>query len=462
MKHLTILIAFTLLSLGLVASEIDGQWNGMLDIYGTKLRIVVHITETDSGLVATLDSPDQGAYDLLADSVSYADSKVNIVLKQLDATYDGTLEGDKINGTLRQAWLELPLEFSREEIAAPVYNRPQTPEEPYPYLSRDVTFDNPEAGITLSGTFTLPSEEGVYPAVVLVSGSGPQDRNEELMNHKPFLVLSDYLTRAGIAVLRYDDRGTADSDGDFSTATTYDLLDDALSAVTWLKAQPQVGSIGVIGHSEGGIIAPMASVKDEDIDFIVLLAGTGMPSDQLLAKQGELIMRAMGTPEEEIASTLAFNRQVYDMILTTLDEEQIRAQLDLMIESALADSSRKFAQGLTPEEIKQSMATQLINPWMLNFIRMDPRRTLSWVKVPVLALNGSRDLQVPAMENLGGIAEALLMGGNTSFKTFEYYGLNHLFQFAETGSPSEYGSIEETFNEAVMRDIAEWVLGLEF
>jgi len=223
-----------------------------------------------------------------------------------------------------------------------------------------------------------------------------------------------------------------------------------------------VGSIGVIGHSEGGIIAPMASVKDEDIDFIVLLAGTGMPSDQLLAKQGELIMRAMGTPEEEIASTLAFNRQVYDMILTTLDEEQIRAQLDLMIESALADSSRKFAQGLTPEEIKQSMATQLINPWMLNFIRMDPRRTLSWVKVPVLALNGSRDLQVPAMENLGGIAEALLMGGNTSFKTFEYYGLNHLFQFAETGSPSEYGSIEETFNEAVMRDIAEWVLGLEF
>jgi hypothetical protein len=461
-KHLIIFIALTLLCFGLGATQIDGQWNGLLDIYGTKLRLVIHITEPDSGLVATLDSPDQGAYGLVADSISFADGTVKFALKQLNATYDGTLEGDLIKGTFRQAWLELPLELSREELAAPVYNRPQTPEEPYPYVSRDVTFENTEAAITLAGTFTLPSEEGVYPAVVLVSGSGPQDRNEELMNHKPFLVLSDYLTRAGIAVLRYDDRGTASSGGDFGTATTYDLVEDALSAVAWLKTQPQVGSIGVIGHSEGGIIAPMASVKDPDIDFIVLLAGTGIPSDQLLMRQSELIMRAMGTPEDEISNTLAFNRSVYDMILTTLDEEQIRTQLDLLIEKAMADSSRDFAPGLSSDEVKESMATQLINPWMLNFIRLDPRRTLSWVQVPVLALNGSKDLQVPAMENLGGIAESLFLGGNTSFKTIEYNSLNHLFQYAGTGSPSEYGSIEETFNEAVMRDIVEWILGLEF
>jgi len=458
-KHLTILIALTLLCLGLAASELDGQWNGMLDIYGTQLRIVVHVTETDSGLVATLDSPDQGAYDIPADSISFKDGEVEIVLGSLKASYKGTLEGTKISGTFRQAWLELPLEFTREEIAAPSYNRPQTPEEPYPYVSRDVSFVNPESGNKLAGTFTLPSEEGVYPAVVLVSGSGGQDRNEELMNHKPFLVLSDYLTRAGIAVLRYDDRGIGESEGDFLTATTYDLMSDALSAVNWLREQPQVVKTGIAGHSEGGIIAPMAAMMDPAIDFIVLLAGTGIPGDQLLMRQGELVMRAMGTPEEEITRTLAFNRKVYDLILSTTDETEIRAQLDLLVEAAMADSLTNFAPGYTMEEIQESMASQLISPWMINFIRLDPRVFLREIKTPVLALNGSRDLQVPALENLGGITSALLEAGNDSFKVIEYYGLNHLFQFSQTGSPSEYGSIEETFNAAVMKDIAEWILG---
>ena len=460
MKRVLLIVGLMLLSFGLSAYDLSGQWNGMLDIYGTKLRLVVHIAETDSGLVATLDSPDQGAFEIPADRISFNEGELEIVMEALKASIKGTLEGDVINATFRQAWMELPLELTREEIAAPVINRPQHPVEPFPYLSKDVYFRNEAADITLAGTFTLPSEEGVFPAVVLVTGSGGQDRNEELMGHKPFLVLSDHLTRAGIAVLRYDDRGIAESEGDFLSATTYDLASDALSAVNWLKSQPQVGKIGIIGHSAGGIIAPIAASRSEEVDFIVLLAGTGIPSDELLIKQSELIMRAMGTPEDQISQTLAFNRKIYDMILTTMDEDEIRARLDLLVEEAMADTTISIVQDMTAEEVKESMASQLIGPWMLTFMRLDPRVYLEQVRVPVLALNGSRDLQVPAQENLDGIAKALLKGGNTRFRLIEYYGLNHLFQFSETGSPSEYGSIEETFNPAVMRDIAEWVLGL--
>lgn len=460
MKRVFVLIGLMLLCLGLAAYDLTGQWNGMLDIYGSKLRLVVHIAETDSGLVATLDSPDQGAFEIPADRISFNEGELEIVMEALKASIKGTLEGDVINATFRQAWMELPLELTREEIAAPVINRPQHPEEPFPYVSKDVYFSNEAADITLAGTFTLPSEEGVFPAVVLVTGSGGQDRNEELMGHKPFLVLSDHLTRAGIAVLRYDDRGIAESEGDFHSATTYDLATDALSAVNWLKSQPQVGKIGIIGHSEGGIIAPIAASRSEDVDFIVLLAGTGIPSDELLIKQSELIMRAMGTPEDQISQTKAFNRKIYDMILTTMDEDEIRARLDLLVEEAMADTTISIVQDMTAAEVKESMASQLIGPWMLTFMRLDPRVYLEQVKVPVLALNGSRDLQVPALENLDGIAKALLKGGNTRFRIIEYYGLNHLFQFSETGSPSEYGSIEETFNPVVMKDIAEWVLGL--
>lgn len=458
MRKTLLITTLALISLALGAEGIEGQWNGMLDIYGTKLRLVVHFAETDSGLVATVDSPDQGAFGMEADSASFEDGTVEIRLESIKASYKGTLREGKLCGTFSQASLELPLDLAREELAAPVYNRPQNPVEPYPYISRDVTFENPSAGITLAGTLTLPSEEGTYPAVVLVSGSGAQDRNEELLAHKPFLVLADHLTRAGIAVLRYDDRGTAESEGDFAAATTYDLAEDALSAAAWLKAQPQAGKVGFIGHSEGGIIAPMAAAQDPDIDFIVLLAGTGIPGDQLLALQGELIMRAMGTSEDEIAETLAFNRKVYDLILNSVDDTPLRGHLYLLVEQAIADSSASFAPGYTMDEIMESIASQYLTPWMKEFIRLDPAFWLEQVQVPVLALNGGKDLQVPAPQNLSAIEASLAKGGNKSCKTIVYPDLNHLFQTSETGAPSEYGNIEETFSETAMKDIAGWVL----
>lgn len=443
--------------LGAFAQDITGQWNGMLDIYGSKLRLVIHITQGDNGLTATFDSPDQGAFGIPADSVSFENNTLRVSVESLKASISGEYVDGKIDAVFRQAWLELPLELTREEIAAPVVNRPQHPVEPYPYLSQDVSFENEREGITLRGTFTIPDEDGMYPAVVLVSGSGPQDRNEELMGHKPFLVIADYLTRAGIAVLRYDDRGTAESEGDFSTATTHDLMQDALSAVAWLKEHPQVSMIGMIGHSEGGIIAPMAAATDDDIDFIILLAGTGIPGDQLLELQGGLILRAMGTPEEDVLRTLAFNRRVYDLILNSQDDSQLRGKLDDLVAEAYADPDFTTFEGFSLEESQASVAGQLLGPWMLSFLRLDPRVALRQVRVPVLALNGSKDLQVPATENLLGIMDALAEGGNTQGKAIVYRNLNHLFQHSETGSPSEYGSIEETFAEEVLRDIVKWI-----
>ena len=298
-----------------------------------------------------------------------------------------------------------------------------------------------------------------FTAVILVTGSGPQNRDEELLGHKPFFVLADYLTRKGIAVLRYDDRGIGESTGDFTKATSEDFADDALAAVEFLKARKDINKIGVAGHSEGGLIAPMVAVQSDDVDFIVLMAGTGIRGDSILMLQTELIMRASGTEEKLIKRDLNFFRKGYNELLSDKDDEQLKQALTAIINEAYESLSEaeKLEAG-NKEMMVESQLGMLLSPWFRYFVKYDPYPTLTKVKCPVLAINGEKDLQVPPKENLSAIEKALKEGGNKNYKIVEMPGLNHLFQKSETGSPTEYGKIEETFSEDAMKVISDWIL----
>jgi hypothetical protein len=338
--------------------------------------------------------------------------------------------------------------------------RPQHPQPPFPYRSEEVTVES-VPGVRLAGTLTLPQGQGPYPAVVLVSGSGPQDRDETLLGHKPFLVLSDHLTRNGIAVLRLDDRGTGRSTGSFAASTSEDFARDAAAALRWLRARPEVrdDAVGIVGHSEGGMIGPMVAARyPDDVNFLVLLAGPGMPSADLLMLQGALISRAGGEPEAEVQRTLTLQRALFGAIAQTADSTALHARL--------REISARFQASLPAEEralpaysdatMEATLGT-LVSPWYRWFIRYDPAPALRATRVPVLALNGSKDLQVPADENLGGIARALRAAGNRDVTTEALPGLNHLFQTATTGAPSEYAQIEETIAPVVLERVTAWI-----
>lgn len=442
-------------------SDLEGSWAGTLKISSVQLRIVFNVSKDSLGnLTANLDSPDQGAYGIAVDEVLVKDDSVKFIVRVVNGFYAGKIFPDsmKIIGVWNQGGMALPLDLIKsEKVEKP--KRPQEPKEPYPYRSEEVKFVNPETEDTLAGTLTLPDDTGPFTGLILVTGSGPQDRNEELLGHKPFLVLADYLTRNGIAVLRYDDRGIGESTGDFRNATSEDFADDAIAAVEFLKARKDINKLGIAGHSEGGLIAPMVTVQSDDIDFIVLIAGTGIPGDSILMLQTELILRAEGMDEQSIKKDLAVYRGLYSVLESEKDDEAIKQKLtNILNNSYELLSEEEKAEFGSKELMIEAQLGVLLSPWFKYFVNYDPYPTLTKVKCPVLAINGEKDLQVPPKENLSAIEKALKEGGNKNYKIVEMPGLNHLFQHSKTGSPSEYGSIEETFSEDAMKVISDWIL----
>ena len=443
------------------SQEITGQWNGVLKIQGMQLRLVFNISKTATGYTSTMDSPDQGAKDIPTSSTSFENNVLNIKIEKAKIEYVGTLGKDNIIvGNFSQAGQTFSMDLSHDKIELVEALRPQNPIEPYPYYSEEVTFKNKKAGVTLSGTLTLPKKEGVYPVVILISGSGPQNRDEELMGHKPFLVLSDYLTRNGIGVLRYDDRGTASSTGDFKTATTQDFATDVQAAIAFLMTKKGVNKkeIGLAGHSEGGIIAPIVAAKSKNVAFIVLLAGTGIPGDELLLLQQELIGRASGESEENLILGKKENTELFEIIKKSTDLDQIKKDLSVhMLASLKENPDSGKPEGVSDEEYVKYTVEQIATPWMVYFIKYNPAIILGKVKCPVLAINGSKDLQVPAKENLTAIQTALAKGGNQKVTIKELDKLNHLFQECETGSPSEYSEIEQTISPVALELMLNWI-----
>ena len=442
-----------------------GTWMGTLDIGAAQLRLRFVIAETDGVLGATLFSVDQGNAQIPVAETTVSGDTISMTMPMVGASFRGTHseEGGKITGTFTQAGQSFPLVLERAaDDEPPPPNRPQNPEEPYPYLAEDVTYANPEGGHTLAGTFTRPASGGPFPAVILISGSGPQDRDEALMGHRPFLVLADHLTRRGIAVLRYDDRGVGESTGDFGSATSQDFASDALAAVAYLKTRDDVdpGKIGLAGHSEGGIIAPMAAVASPDVGYIVLMAATGVNGERILYAQAALIARAAGAPEAAIEANREQQRAIFEVLKREPDPGRAGEEITAIITAGL-ERANPGGDTANDDAMQQAVAAQIRqvnNPWFRYFLSYEPGPMLERVTVPVLAINGVKDLQVPYEENLREIEAALRRGGNTRFETHALPDLNHLFQHAQTGAPSEYQSIEETWSVEAMELIADWIL----
>lgn len=432
--------------------DVAGDWIGTLDLGAMNLRIIFHITSAADGLKATIDSPDQNATGLPVSSVEVSGSSFKLESKRLNGIYEGKLSADlaTLNGTWKQGAGEWPLVLKRVKDKAEIKPppRPQNPKKPYPYREEDVSYDNKVQGDKLAATLTIPPGNGPFPAVVLITGSGPQDRDESLMGHKPFLVLADYLTRHGIVVLRADDRGVGESTGDFSAATTADFATDTEAGIAYLKTRAEVNPkmIGLIGHSEGGVIAPMIAARNPDVAFIVMLAGSGVPGDEVLVAQAELITEASGKSHEEAMKAGAKERDVLNLMKQHPDNDTLEKEL------------REELKGEASEEEIQAVIRQFKSPWLRYFISYDPATALRKVTCPVLALNGSKDLQVPPKQNLPAIRKALGAAGNKNFEVDELPGLNHLFQTAKSGAPAEYAEIQETMAPVALEKIANWIL----
>lgn len=432
------------------AQEIAGDWDGALTIgAGMTLRLVLHLTQGPNGLAATLDSVDQGALGIPASSAAVEKGKVRIEVAKIGGTFQGALGADArtLSGDWSQGGRSTPLTFTLRgrRAAGPTVRRPQTPQKPYPYRDEDVAYPS-APGVRLAGTLTLPPGRGPFPAAVLIAGSGPHGRDEEVFGHKLFLVLADHLTRNGIAVLRYDKRGLGGSSGDYQGATSADFAADAEAATAYLRRRPEIDPrrIGLIGHSEGGAIAPMVAARDPSVAFVVLMAGPGIRGDDLLLKQQALIGRAMGAPEDKLAEGRAVNRKLYAAVEGAKDGAEAAAKARAVLTEAGA-----------PAQAVEAAVQQSSSNWFRFFLAYDPAPTLARVKCPALAINGSKDLQVPAVEDLAAIRAALK--GNPDVQTVELDGLNHLFQTAITGAPSEYAQIEETMSPRALDLITGWI-----
>lgn len=460
MKTISILIITLLTSFTVTAQDITGKWNGALKIQGTQLRLAFNVTKSNDGYSATMDSPDQRVADIPVTNTTFENSKIKFEIANAGIVYIGELIDNEIVGTFKQSDQEFPLNLSKKVIEKEAPKRPQTPLKPYPYHSEEVTFQNTKANISLSGTLTLPTKEGNFPVVILITGSGPQTRDEEIFGHKAFLVLSDYLTKNGIAVLRYDDRGIGQSTGDFKSATSADFATDVESAIAYLKTRNEINKkkIGLIGHSEGGLIAPIVAAKSKDVAFIALLAGTGIQGDQILLLQQKLIAKASGASDEEVQKTEAENTKAYEIIKQATSIEQLKIDLTNYYKQAFKEKpNADKPDGMSDDEFINLLVKVYATPWMQYLMKYNPAPTLEKVKCPVLAINGAKDLQVPPKENLEGIKKAVTKGGNKKVTTIELPNLNHLFQECTTGSPDEYGTIEQTFSPTALTVVLNWI-----
>jgi pimeloyl-ACP methyl ester carboxylesterase len=429
-----------------------GDWAGTLTVGSTDLRVVFRLrTNADGRLTGTMDSPDQGATGIPIGRILVDADTLRLAVPSIAGRFAGVLRDSAqvLDGQWVQGGRPLPLRLERTENA-PTVRRPQEPTLPLPYASETVTFRNEAAGVTLAGTLTRPQTEAPVPGVVLVAGSGPSDRNATIMGHKPFLVLADALTRRGLAVLRFDERGVGQSGGTQEGATTADLSGDVEAAVEALARREGVAAseIGIIGHSEGGLIAPMVATRTDDVAFLVLLAAPGLPGDAILANQLERRIQRQGANRR----TRALQRGTQDRIFEVLKQDADSAEIASQLERIMVQ-----AQGISGEAVIEREIQRLMDPWLRFFIRHDPRPVLRKVDVPVLALAGEKDQQVAPDTNQAAIAEALNATDDSTVTVRTLDGLNHLFQTAESGAPSEYGRIEETFAPTAIDVIADWI-----
>jgi uncharacterized protein len=443
--------------------SIAGNWLGILEVQGFKLRVQLKVIQTADGkLKATFDSVDQGANDLPIETITFGEDIVRFSASNLGLGYEGKMssDGSEIVGQLKQGPVPLPLTF-RRVYKPSTLGRPQDPQKPYPYEEEEVSYENTSDKVKLAGTLTLPPSRTPVPAVILITGSGAQDRNETVMGHRPFLVLADHLTRRGIAVLRVDDRGMGGSAPGAATATTQNFAEDVLAGVAFLKTRKEIDPklIGLIGHSEGAIIAPIAASKSKDIAFFVMMAGMGQTGRDVVLMQGELMMQVAGNDPQIIADVRRMFERLFDILNTEKDNTIAEKKMREAVAAEVAGMTDPRKKAIEPvlKQIDAQMSIYL-SDWFRYFLLFDPAPELEKVRVPVLALVGEKDLQVPAKLNVQLIEAALKKGGNKNYTVLLMPGLNHLFQKANTGLPGEYGTIEETISPTALNTMSDWIL----
>ena len=447
------IILFLLLFAALQSqAQIEGYWKGEMNVGVQKLETAFDIKAVENGYAATFDVPAQGAYDIPVDETTFKDGHLQLTMSALGARYSGTLKDNVIEGEFTQNGMTFPLNLARAEKKERQKTRPQDPQPPFHYQIEEVTFVNEKEGNTLAGTLTIPEGEGPFPAMVLVSGSGQQNRDEELMNHRPFWVIADYCARHGIAVLRYDDRGVGGSDGEVKNATSMDFSYDAEAAFDYLRNRKEINAtkVGILGHSEGGVINFMVSARRPEVAFLVSLAGPSVNGIEVLKEQQAAILRASGMSEEMVQFNGNANAQMFNIIETSNDREEADTLL------------RQLLKGWGyNEELTEQTVGQMASPWMYYFLRYDPTDAIVKTNCPALLLNGSKDLQVIASQNLPGYEKIIAEHGKTNLTLRELPDLNHLFQHCETGSPNEYFEIEETISPKVLEMVVGFVKGIE-
>lgn len=460
--------------------EPKNVWTGLLVAGAQELELQFRVFDSPDGRpYVAFDSLSQGAKGMPAE-ISETPDEITITSPLVRGTFTGKFDSrhQEIVGTWQQNGQTFPLtlhEAPERDLAPPL--RPQTPKPPFPYELRQVSFPGGQDGVTLAGTLTLPREKSGnragFPAVVLVSGSGPQDRDETISEHRPFAVIADDFTRHGLAVLRYDDRGIGQSTGDFAGGTTLDFAADAAAAVRFLQTVPGIsaGKMGLVGHSEGGLIAPLVAADPANkVAFIVLLAGPGVSGEALIRSQTRLMAQAAGAGE----TTMEASRRINDITMATVKSlpldvagQDVESAIIAALHEQLPEDMRKaifsgqegasLADQLDPQ-VKASLG-MATTPWYRYFIGYDPAPTLQKVTCPVLAINGEKDSQVACDLNLEAIRQAFTAVGKTNFQCRAFPGLNHLFQSCTTGALSEYNSIEETLAPEVLTAMRDWISG---
>ncbi len=463
-------VACGLVCFGLMVAPAGAQeperWHGVVDLSsvgGAELEFFVAFVVDGDTPSATVSIPAQGARDLPVSDVVYSETRIEFTLAAATpAVFQADRDGRSASGYLNQG-VKLPLTMEREEGEVEVEvptgpSRPQTPQAPFPYGSRDVSYTNPVDGNTIAGTLTLPVTGGPHPVALLITGSGSQDRDETVFGHKPFWVIADHLARNGIAALRVDDRGIGGSDGVRADLTSVDFAGDVAAGVSFLRSQSDIdgGRIGLIGHSEGGLIAPMVAADDADLAFIVLLAAPGVSGADLMRLQNELLLRAAGMSEDYVAKQVELQLSLWHAATSGAEEAIIDERLGTLLDFQLASVPAEQRQ-LARDNAFIAAKAQITSAWLRFFLATDPGPYLEKVKVPVLALNGALDLQVSAEQNLPAIEAALARGGNADVTIHPLERLNHLFQRATTGQVSEYEALEETFSVEALETMTAWL-----
>lgn len=445
----TFLLTIVLSSVAL-AQDITGDWQGELKFQGNALGINFHINKTENGFASTMDVPLQGVEGYKSDATTYIDSLLTIQIKELGIQYQGKLAlKDTIVGNFSQNGMSFKLNLKRGNNLP---NRPQEPKPPYDYVIKEVSYKSTTDDVVLAGTLSLPKGDGPFPAVMLLSGSGPQDRNSSIFGHKPFLLLAHELTQSGIAVLRFDERGVGESGGRTSEMTMATQMGDAQAGINYLLSNNQINrtKIGLLGHSLGGILAPKLAIEN-DIDFLVLLAAPGVNGDAMMLKQRKDLLKLRGATDKQIEGTNGMLASLYsELRKSSLEDEALKTELQKKL-------AVKYQSTIPEKELNEMVNSIVDNEELMAILKSSPANYFQKVSCPVLALNGSKDFQVSAKENLAAIEKALSDGGNTAIETHELESLNHLFQDSDTGDISEYQLIEQTMSPEVLRLITEWV-----